>query len=86
MGAGDSADLILKELNKNNGNYKSIKQPVNDTEWAGIAYKHFDGNAQEQVVIIYNADVLVPTNFEKINQPSATFKELIDLYGTITVK
>ncbi|MCU9938226.1 hypothetical protein NW066_02625 [Mycoplasmopsis felis] len=50
------------------------------------AYKHFDGNAQEQVVIIYNADVLVPTNFEKINQPSATFKELIDLYGTITVK
>ncbi|WP_322910992.1 hypothetical protein [Mycoplasmopsis felis] len=85
-GAGDSVDLILKELNKNNGNYKSIKQPVNDTEWAGTAYKHFDGNAQEQVVIIYNADVLVPTNFEKINQPSATFKELIDLYGTITVK
>ncbi|UWV83626.1 hypothetical protein [Mycoplasmopsis felis] len=48
MGAGDSVDLILKELNKNNGNYKSIKQPVNDTEWAGTAYKHFDGNAQEQ--------------------------------------
>ncbi|MGZ9755566.1 hypothetical protein ACXYRP_00925 [Mycoplasma sp. 5912] len=83
---GNSVNYILDELNKNGGNYKLILQPREQTLWQDTKYAFFQGGATEQIAIIYNANVLQPTNFTKTNQNSASFRESINLYGEVIPK
>ncbi|QKT05443.1 hypothetical protein [Mycoplasma sp. OR1901] len=78
-----AVDLILEELNKNNHNkYKKIVQSVDDSSWKNTKYSHFDGKQTEQIVIIYNSEILNSVNFNN-NKNHLTYREKIKLYGEI---
>ncbi|MBU4692865.1 hypothetical protein KQ876_01420 [Mycoplasma sp. CSL7491-lung] len=82
----DAVDLILNQLNnKGKSKYKKIVQSKEESSWKNTKYKYFYGRQTEQIVIIYNSDILDNVRFLN-DKKSLTYRENIKLYGHIKTK
>ncbi|MHA3795717.1 lipoprotein 17-related variable surface protein [Mycoplasma sp. VS31B] len=62
-GASDSVKLIVNELNRKQGaNFKMIVQDPSEASWVGTDWGRFESQ-QEQIVIIYDANLFNPIEF-----------------------